>query len=206
MYVLIQSLTRNGCFLLQISKKIISMKQWFRHCFVVMYSWQWQSCRKCPRKLTRNSHVFTAKPISLVERCHCRVTVNNIPKGYIRELRFIQTPSCPFQVMWVLLFYIYIYKWICILVLKHHVGFLFIGHFSPSISARWRAREKSCACMCTRTPLLSLTFTHTHTHWEKVVFTTRWQTRPQEVLHLSMSKSERERWELKVTLFWTAKQ
>lgn len=90
-------------------QKIISMKQWFRHCFVVMYSWQWQSCRKCPRKLTRNSHVFTAKPISLVERCHCRVTVNNIPKGYIRELRFIQTPSCPFQVMWVLLFYIYIY-------------------------------------------------------------------------------------------------
>lgn len=82
-------------------QKIISMKKWFRHCFVVMYSWQWQSCRKCPRKLTRNSHVFTAKPISLVERCHCRVTVNNIPKGYIRELRFIQTPSCPFQVMWV---------------------------------------------------------------------------------------------------------
>ncbi|XP_075874758.1 chemokine (C-X-C motif) ligand 12a (stromal cell-derived factor 1) [Nelusetta ayraudi] len=40
-----------------------------------------------------------AKPISLVERCHCRVTVNNIPKGYIRELRFIQTPSCPFQVI-----------------------------------------------------------------------------------------------------------
>ncbi|XP_024153436.1 chemokine (C-X-C motif) ligand 12a (stromal cell-derived factor 1) isoform X2 [Oryzias melastigma] len=40
-----------------------------------------------------------AKPISLVERCSCRSTVNNIPKGYIRELKFIHTPNCPFQVI-----------------------------------------------------------------------------------------------------------
>lgn len=31
--------------------------------------------------------------------------------------------------------------------------FLFIGHFSPSISRRWQAGEKSCARMCTHTPL-----------------------------------------------------
>uniref|UniRef100_A0A3B3CZQ4 Chemokine (C-X-C motif) ligand 12a (stromal cell-derived factor 1) n=1 Tax=Oryzias melastigma TaxID=30732 RepID=A0A3B3CZQ4_ORYME len=42
---------------------------------------------------------FAAKPISLVERCSCRSTVNNIPKGYIRELKFIHTPNCPFQVI-----------------------------------------------------------------------------------------------------------
>ncbi|TMS04501.1 Stromal cell-derived factor 1 [Larimichthys crocea] len=40
-----------------------------------------------------------AKPISLVERCYCRSTVNNIPRSYIRELRFIHTPNCPFQVI-----------------------------------------------------------------------------------------------------------
>lgn len=45
---------------------------------------------------------FSAKPISLVERCYCRSTVSNLPRGYIRELRFIHTPNCPFQVMWVL--------------------------------------------------------------------------------------------------------
>uniref|UniRef100_A0A8C6TT17 Chemokine (C-X-C motif) ligand 12a (stromal cell-derived factor 1) n=1 Tax=Neogobius melanostomus TaxID=47308 RepID=A0A8C6TT17_9GOBI len=39
------------------------------------------------------------KPISLVERCYCRSTVNNLPRSYIRELRFIQTPNCPFQVV-----------------------------------------------------------------------------------------------------------
>lgn len=39
------------------------------------------------------------KPLSLVERCYCRSTVNTLPKGYIRELRFIQTPNCPFQVI-----------------------------------------------------------------------------------------------------------
>ncbi|KAM6922301.1 chemokine (C-X-C motif) ligand 12a (stromal cell-derived factor 1) [Lycodopsis pacificus] len=40
-----------------------------------------------------------AKPISLVERCYCRSTVNSLPRGNIRELRFIHTPNCPFQVI-----------------------------------------------------------------------------------------------------------
>ncbi|XP_076022441.1 chemokine (C-X-C motif) ligand 12a (stromal cell-derived factor 1) [Genypterus blacodes] len=40
-----------------------------------------------------------AKPISLVERCYCRTTVNNLPRSYIRELRFIHSPNCPFQVI-----------------------------------------------------------------------------------------------------------
>ncbi|XP_034537081.1 chemokine (C-X-C motif) ligand 12a (stromal cell-derived factor 1) [Notolabrus celidotus] len=40
-----------------------------------------------------------AKPISLVERCYCRSTVNSLPRSYIRELRFIHTPNCPFQVI-----------------------------------------------------------------------------------------------------------
>ncbi|XP_054886176.1 chemokine (C-X-C motif) ligand 12a (stromal cell-derived factor 1) isoform X1 [Poeciliopsis prolifica] len=40
-----------------------------------------------------------AKPISLVERCYCRVTINSLPKGLIRELRFLHTPNCPFQVI-----------------------------------------------------------------------------------------------------------
>uniref|UniRef100_A0A665UI86 Chemokine interleukin-8-like domain-containing protein n=2 Tax=Echeneis naucrates TaxID=173247 RepID=A0A665UI86_ECHNA len=40
-----------------------------------------------------------AKPISLVERCYCRSTVTNLPRSYIRELRFIHTPNCPFQVI-----------------------------------------------------------------------------------------------------------
>ncbi|XP_033835870.1 chemokine (C-X-C motif) ligand 12a (stromal cell-derived factor 1) [Periophthalmus magnuspinnatus] len=39
------------------------------------------------------------KPISLVERCYCRSTVNSLPRSFIRELRFIQTPNCPFQVV-----------------------------------------------------------------------------------------------------------
>ncbi|XP_061766249.1 chemokine (C-X-C motif) ligand 12a (stromal cell-derived factor 1) [Nerophis ophidion] len=40
-----------------------------------------------------------AKPISLVERCYCRSTVNSLPRGYVRELRFIHTPNCAFQVI-----------------------------------------------------------------------------------------------------------
>ncbi|KAM6916599.1 chemokine (C-X-C motif) ligand 12a (stromal cell-derived factor 1) [Xenentodon cancila] len=40
-----------------------------------------------------------AKPISLVERCYCHTTVDSIPRGVIRELRFIHTPNCPFQVI-----------------------------------------------------------------------------------------------------------
>lgn len=46
---------------------------------------------------------FAAKPISLAERCSCRSTVNNVPRSFIRELKFIHTPNCPFQVMWVLM-------------------------------------------------------------------------------------------------------
>ncbi|NP_001123863.1 stromal cell-derived factor 1a precursor [Oryzias latipes] len=40
-----------------------------------------------------------AKPISLAERCSCRSTVNNVPRSFIRELKFIHTPNCPFQVI-----------------------------------------------------------------------------------------------------------
>ncbi|XP_056148432.1 chemokine (C-X-C motif) ligand 12a (stromal cell-derived factor 1) [Lampris incognitus] len=40
-----------------------------------------------------------AKPISLVERCYCRSTVSSLPRGIIRELKFIHTPNCPFQVI-----------------------------------------------------------------------------------------------------------
>ncbi|XP_077438084.1 chemokine (C-X-C motif) ligand 12a (stromal cell-derived factor 1) [Vanacampus margaritifer] len=49
--------------------------------------------------LLANVSVSQAKPISLVERCYCRSTVNSLPRGYIRELRFIHTPNCPFQVI-----------------------------------------------------------------------------------------------------------
>ncbi|XP_077351288.1 chemokine (C-X-C motif) ligand 12a (stromal cell-derived factor 1) [Festucalex cinctus] len=49
--------------------------------------------------LVANVSVSQAKPISLVERCYCRSTVNSLPRGYIRELRFIHTPNCPFQVI-----------------------------------------------------------------------------------------------------------
>ncbi|KAJ3610806.1 hypothetical protein NHX12_022897 [Muraenolepis orangiensis] len=40
-----------------------------------------------------------AKPISLVERCYCRSTVKSLPRGAARELKFIHTPNCPFQVI-----------------------------------------------------------------------------------------------------------
>ncbi|XP_053189213.1 chemokine (C-X-C motif) ligand 12a (stromal cell-derived factor 1) [Scomber japonicus] len=40
-----------------------------------------------------------AKPLGMVERCSCRSTVNNLPRGHIRELKFIHTPNCPFQVI-----------------------------------------------------------------------------------------------------------
>ncbi|KAM3862934.1 chemokine (C-X-C motif) ligand 12a (stromal cell-derived factor 1) [Diretmus argenteus] len=40
-----------------------------------------------------------AKPISLVERCYCRSTVSSLPRSIIRELKFIHTPNCPFQVI-----------------------------------------------------------------------------------------------------------
>ncbi|XP_046899924.1 chemokine (C-X-C motif) ligand 12b (stromal cell-derived factor 1) [Hypomesus transpacificus] len=41
----------------------------------------------------------TAKPISLVERCWCRSTLNTVPQRSIRELKFLHTPNCPFQVI-----------------------------------------------------------------------------------------------------------
>ncbi|XP_051549506.1 stromal cell-derived factor 1-like [Myxocyprinus asiaticus] len=40
-----------------------------------------------------------AKPISLVERCWCRSTLNTVPQRSIREIKFLHTPSCPFQVI-----------------------------------------------------------------------------------------------------------
>ncbi|XP_016430052.1 stromal cell-derived factor 1-like [Sinocyclocheilus rhinocerous] len=43
--------------------------------------------------------VSSAKPISLVERCWCRSTVNTVPQRSIRELKFLHTPNCPFQVI-----------------------------------------------------------------------------------------------------------
>lgn len=90
-------------------------------------------------------HSSAAKPLSLVERCYCRSTVNSLPRGYIRELRFIHTPNCPFQVMWVTL--------IIVFYLGQVGFFLLVGHFSPSISNHWQARERSCTSMCTHTPL-----------------------------------------------------
>lgn len=89
---------------------------------------------------------LSAKPISLVERCYCRSTVSNLPRGYIRELRFIHTPNCPFQVMWVFrpawMSDRRIESHVSTLAWNHQRGFLVIGHFSPSISTRWQAREK----------------------------------------------------------------
>ncbi|XP_036421034.1 chemokine (C-X-C motif) ligand 12b (stromal cell-derived factor 1) [Colossoma macropomum] len=40
-----------------------------------------------------------AKPISLVERCWCRSTLNTVPQRSIREIKFLHTPNCPFQVI-----------------------------------------------------------------------------------------------------------
>ncbi|TNN57542.1 Stromal cell-derived factor 1 [Liparis tanakae] len=47
------------------------------------------------------THVPTssAKPISLVERCWCRSTLNTVPQRSIKELKFLHTPNCPFQVI-----------------------------------------------------------------------------------------------------------
>uniref|UniRef100_A0AAQ6IN86 Chemokine (C-X-C motif) ligand 12b (stromal cell-derived factor 1) n=1 Tax=Anabas testudineus TaxID=64144 RepID=A0AAQ6IN86_ANATE len=38
-------------------------------------------------------------PISLVERCWCRSTLNTVPQRSIKELKFLHTPNCPFQVI-----------------------------------------------------------------------------------------------------------
>uniref|UniRef100_A0A3Q4G4U1 Stromal cell-derived factor 1 n=1 Tax=Neolamprologus brichardi TaxID=32507 RepID=A0A3Q4G4U1_NEOBR len=43
--------------------------------------------------------LFVAKPISLVERCWCRSTLNTVPQRSIKELKFLHTPNCPFQVI-----------------------------------------------------------------------------------------------------------
>ncbi|XP_060767110.1 chemokine (C-X-C motif) ligand 12b (stromal cell-derived factor 1) [Neoarius graeffei] len=40
-----------------------------------------------------------AKPISLLERCWCRSTLNTVPQRNIREIKFLHTPHCPFQVI-----------------------------------------------------------------------------------------------------------
>ncbi|XP_028828897.1 chemokine (C-X-C motif) ligand 12b (stromal cell-derived factor 1) [Denticeps clupeoides] len=42
---------------------------------------------------------YTAKPISLVERCWCRSTLHTVPQRSIREIKFLHTPNCPFQVI-----------------------------------------------------------------------------------------------------------
>ncbi|PWA14892.1 hypothetical protein CCH79_00014251 [Gambusia affinis] len=41
----------------------------------------------------------SAKPISLVERCWCRTTLNTVSQRSIKELKFLHTPNCPFQVI-----------------------------------------------------------------------------------------------------------
>ncbi|GAA6107373.1 chemokine (C-X-C motif) ligand 12a (stromal cell-derived factor 1) [Tachysurus ichikawai] len=49
--------------------------------------------------VTINGSISDAKPISLVERCWCRSTVTTVPQRNIRELKFVHTPNCPFQVI-----------------------------------------------------------------------------------------------------------
>ncbi|XP_020787106.1 chemokine (C-X-C motif) ligand 12b (stromal cell-derived factor 1) [Boleophthalmus pectinirostris] len=49
--------------------------------------------------LATHTPLTTAKPISLVERCWCRSTLNTVPQRSIRELKFLHTPNCPFQVI-----------------------------------------------------------------------------------------------------------
>ncbi|XP_076830381.1 chemokine (C-X-C motif) ligand 12a (stromal cell-derived factor 1) [Brachyhypopomus gauderio] len=49
--------------------------------------------------VTMYGSVSQAKPISLVERCWCRSTVNTVPQRNIRELKFVHTPNCHFQVI-----------------------------------------------------------------------------------------------------------
>lgn len=151
-----------------------------------------------------------AKPISLVERCYCRSTVNNLPRGYIRELRFIHTPNCPFQVMWVLFLMPALSGWqphhtntqncaFSSLTLKHQTCFLLAGHFSPSISERWQAREKSCA----HTPLCH-SFSLACTESKSFLPQARWR------IHRNCSiwvwVNVKGRWKLDAVLFSTGKQ
>ncbi|XP_066548954.1 chemokine (C-X-C motif) ligand 12a (stromal cell-derived factor 1) isoform X2 [Amia ocellicauda] len=44
-------------------------------------------------------HVSHAKPFSLGERCWCRSSENTVPKSSIKQLKFLNTPNCPFQVI-----------------------------------------------------------------------------------------------------------
>lgn len=76
-----------------------------------------------------------AKPISLVERCWCRSTVNTVPQRSIRELKFLHTPNCPFQVMWVSsLNSLFPTRSAALHDPETH-------HFTPSISKYWRDAE-----------------------------------------------------------------
>ncbi|CAB1344468.1 unnamed protein product, partial [Coregonus sp. 'balchen'] len=60
-----------------------------------LYRWDGQTqCELCSPH-----HSLSAKPISLVERCWCRSTLNTVPQRSIRELKFLHTPNCPFQVI-----------------------------------------------------------------------------------------------------------
>lgn len=119
-----------------------------------------------------------AKPISLVERCYCRSTVNSLPRGYIRELRFIHTPNCPFQVMWV-------WFWMPtqITALLFHHGLKKSDRFSPLLdishhqSQRGDRPEKRVVHACVHTRPSATRF---HTHAQKA-FTTGPLTHPQEV-------------------------
>ncbi|XP_075893251.1 stromal cell-derived factor 1-like [Nelusetta ayraudi] len=53
----------------------------------------------CLLAVTTHVPSSTAKPISLVERCWCRSTLNTVPQRSIKELKFLHTPNCPFQVI-----------------------------------------------------------------------------------------------------------
>lgn len=173
----------------------------FNHCFV-KYTWHWQRCRNPPRTfykllLCLHSKTYQSGWEMLLpcnhqyppERLHSRAQVHPNTK--------LPLPS---DVS--ITYFIYM----CTLDLKHHVAFLFIGHFSPSILTERRDREKSCACMCTHTPLLSLTFTHTrtHTHTERKLFLPHAGKLVRR--KCSIWVNCRGRQELKVTLFWTAVQ
>lgn len=112
---------------------------------------------------------FSAKPISLVERCYCRSTVNSLPRGYIRELRFIQTPNCPFQVVWVCVLNSWFTVCVCVALPESYVF-----HPGPKTSDRfppcwtfltinlWEVTgqiKELCMHVYTHAPL-SLAFTH----------------------------------------------
>ncbi len=137
-----------------------------------------------------------AKPISLVERCYCRSTVNNLPRGYIRELRFIHTPNCPFQVMWVLFLMPALSGWHPHHTNTQNCAFSSLTLKHQTFPRRWtfltiNLREVTGQRkeLCTHAPL-SLVFARMHR--KQVVFTTGPLTHPQELLHLSVSERERE--------------